>query len=76
MRGTCVYIEGTVQEIEGSQPCCKAYKVCLWSNTSGFLGHYLGQGMIGLQDVNVQMMRDAPRPTTKKEIRSLLGLPG
>ena len=29
--------------------------------------------MIGLQDVNVQKMRDAPRPTTKKEIRSFLG---
>ena len=33
--------------------------MCLWSNTSEFLGHCLGQGMIGLQDVNVQKMRDA-----------------
>ena len=41
-----------------------------------FVGHCLGQGMIGLQDVNVQKMRDAPRPTTKKEIRSFLGLAG
>ena len=32
--------------------------------------------MIGLQDVNVQKMRDAPKPTTKKEIRSFLGLAG
>ena len=32
--------------------------------------------MIGLQEVNVQKMRDAPRPTTKKEIRSFLGLVG
>ena len=32
-----------------------------------FLGHSLGQGMIGLQDVNVQKIREAPRPTTKKE---------
>ena len=39
-----------------------------------FGGHCLGQGMIGLQDVNVQKMRDAPKPTTKKEIRSCLGL--
>ena len=41
-----------------------------------FWGHCLGQGMIGLQDVNVQKMREAPRPTTKKEIRSCLGLAG
>ena len=26
MRGTCADIEGTVQAIEGSQSCCKAYK--------------------------------------------------
>ena len=58
MGGTCTDIEGTVQAIEGSQLCCKAYKVCLWSNTSEFWGHCLGQGMIGLQDVNVQNMRD------------------
>ena len=32
--------------------------------------------MIGLQDVNVQKMRDAPRPTTKQEIRWFLGLAG
>ena len=41
-----------------------------------FLGHCLGQDTIGLQDVNVQKMRDAPRPTTKKEIRSFLKLAG
>ena len=40
------------------------------------LGHCLGQGMIGLQDVNVQKMRGAPRPTTKKEIRPFSGLAG
>ena len=32
--------------------------------------------MIGLQDVNVQKMKDAPKPTTKREIRSFLGLAG
>ena len=41
-----------------------------------FLGHCLAQGMIGLQDVNIQMIRDAPGPTTKKEIRSFLVLTG
>ena len=41
-----------------------------------FWGHCLGQGMIGLQDVNVWKMRAAPRPATKKEIRSFLGLAG
>ena len=39
-----------------------------------FLGHCLGQGMMGLHVVNMKKMRDAPRSTTKKEIRSFLGL--
>ena len=38
-----------------------------------FLGHCLGQGMIGLQDVNVQKMSEAPRLTTKKENKVVLG---
>ena len=50
---------------------------CVFGATQvAFLGHCLGQGMIGLQDVNIQKMRDAPRPTTKQEIRSFLGLAG
>ena len=39
-----------------------------------FLGHCLGWGTVGLQDYNVDKVKDAPRPTTKKEIRSFLGL--
>ena len=40
------------------------------------LGHRLGRGTVGLQDCNVEIVKDAPRPTTKKEIRSFLGLVG
>ena len=39
---------------------------CFGATQVDFLGHHLGQGMIGLQEVNVQKMRDALRPTTKK----------
>ena len=46
---------------------------CVFGATQvDFLGHCLGQGMIGLQDVNVKKMRDALRPSTKIEIRSFL----
>ena len=41
-----------------------------------FPGHRLGRGTVGLQDYNVEKVKDAPRPTTKKEIRSFLGLVG
>jgi len=41
-----------------------------------FLGHHLQQGLIGLHEDNVAKIRDAPRPKTKKQIRSFVGLAG
>jgi len=41
-----------------------------------FLGQQLQQGLIGLHEYNVGNIRDAPKPNTKKPIRSFLGLAG
>lgn len=41
-----------------------------------FLGHQLQQGLIGLHEDNVVKSRKAPRPTTKKQVRSFMGLAG
>ena len=50
---------------------------CLFGvNTVHFLGHRLEEGLIGLHEDNVTKIRDAPRPTTKKQIRSSMGLAG
>ncbi|GFO21313.1 Zinc finger protein [Plakobranchus ocellatus] len=49
-------------------------KCLLGSKTVDFLGHSLGRGAIGLQDENVEKVRNAPRPKTKREVRSFLGL--
>ena len=40
------------------------------------LGYCLGQCMIVFQYVNVRKMRDASRPTPKKDMRSFSGLAG
>ena len=40
---------------------------CLFEvNSDDFLGHRLEQGMIGLHQDNVEKIKDAPRPSTKK----------
>ena len=39
-----------------------------------FLRHQLQHGLIGLHEDNVAKIRNAPRPTTKKQVRSFLGL--
>ena len=50
---------------------------CLFGvNAVDFLGHRLEGGLIGLHQDNVAKIRDAPRPTTKKQIRSFMGLAG
>lgn len=41
-----------------------------------FLGHHVGEGVIGLDEDNVDKIRKAPRPKTKKDLRSFLGLIG
>ena len=50
---------------------------CLFRvNSVDFLGHRLEQGMIGLHQDNVEKIKDAPRPSTKKQLRSFMGLAG
>jgi len=41
-----------------------------------FLGHRLEQGIIGLHQDNVRKIKDAPRSSTKKQVRSFVGLAG
>ena len=50
---------------------------CLFGvNSVDLLGHRLEQGMIGLHQDNVEKIKDAPRPSTKKQVRSFMGLAG
>ena len=50
---------------------------CLFGvNSVDFLGHRLEQGIIGLHQGNVEKIKDAPRPSTKKQVRSFMGLAG
>ena len=50
---------------------------CLFGvNTIDFLGHRLEEGLIGLHEDNVTKIRDVARPTTKKQVRSFMGLAG
>ena len=50
---------------------------CLFGvNSVDFLGHRLEQGVIGLHQNNVEKVKDAQRPSTKKQVRSFMGLAG
>ena len=50
---------------------------CLFGvNSVDFLGHRLEQGMIGLDQDNVEKIKDASRPSTKKQVQAFMGLAG
>lgn len=82
----CVYTEtweehikvlGKVfQRISGANLHVRPSKCLLGGTSVDFLGHHIGGGEIGLQEYNVEKVRQANRPTTKKQVRSFLGLTG
>ena len=43
------------------------------SNSVEFLGHFIGENCISINEENLEKIRRAKRPTTKKEIRLFLG---
>lgn len=52
-------------------------KKCEWAREEvRYLGYRLGQGKVRPQVDKVEAIRDCPRPRTKKEVRSFLGLAG
>ncbi|XP_077862049.1 uncharacterized protein LOC144343218 [Saccoglossus kowalevskii] len=51
-------------------------KCIIASDVIDFVGHRVGQGFLSPHEDNVKKVRNVPRPATKKEIRSFLGLTG
>ena len=69
-------LEELLKRLKAANLVARPTKCELGATQVDFLGHRLGPGTVGLQDCNVEKVKDAPRPTTKKEIRSFLGLVG
>lgn len=50
---------------------------CQWAQAeASYLGYRLGQGEVRPQMDKVEAIRSSPRPCTKKQVRSFLGLAG
>ena len=64
------------QKIRNANLTVRPTKCTLATDKVDFIGHNIEGGTLGLQDANIHKIRDAPRPTTKKEVRSFLGLTG
>lgn len=51
-------------------------KISLFQKEMEFLGHKIGSGYISPQQAKVQAIATYPRPTSKKGIRTFLGVTG
>ena len=54
----------------------KPSKYVIGARKVDFLGHNVGDGMVGLHNDNVEKIKYADRPQTKRDVRSFLGLTG
>ena len=51
-------------------------KCVIGSKSIDFIGHFIGQGGVEPNEKTSVKIQQAPRPTTKKELRSFIGLTG
>ena len=54
----------------------KPSKCCLGYGSLEFLGHHVGNGQLATNPDLIAKIQSKERPTTKKEVRSFLGLTG
>nr|XP_006823664.1 PREDICTED: uncharacterized protein LOC100372741 [Saccoglossus kowalevskii] len=59
-----------------AQLTARPSKCIIASDVIDFVGHRVGQGFLSPHEDNVKKVRNVPRPMTKKEVRSFLGLTG
>ena len=69
-------LEELLKRLKAASLVARPTKCELRATQVDFLGHRLGRGTVGLQDCNVEKLKDAQRLATKKEIRLFLGLVG
>ncbi|XP_073668194.1 uncharacterized protein [Paramisgurnus dabryanus] len=70
------HLKSTLQKIQNAGLTLNVDK-CEWARQEArYLGYHLGNGQLRPQVDKVEAIRRSPRPTTKKEVRSFLGLIG
>ncbi|XP_042865110.1 uncharacterized protein LOC122248852 [Penaeus japonicus] len=69
-------LEEVFQRLRGTNMTIKPSKCEIGHKEIQYLGHTLGEGRCSCQNDKIQKIKEAPRPTTKKQVRSFLGLTG
>ena len=70
------HLELVLQRLKDAGLTVKASKCQLGNSEMKYLGHIVGGGLIKPLEAKVEAILNWPRPTTKKKVRSFLGLAG
>ncbi|XP_070174500.1 uncharacterized protein [Littorina saxatilis] len=68
------HVRGVLQKLSQFNLTAKPSKILTGCRSLEFLGHIVGEGMLRPQEEKIQKILAIPTPTTKKQVRSLLGL--
>ncbi|XP_078241708.1 uncharacterized protein LOC144586777 [Pogona vitticeps] len=71
-----IHLELVLQRLSAAGLTVKASKCQLGSPEIKYLGHMVGGGVIKPLEAKIEAVRDWPRPSTKKKVKSFLGLVG
>ena len=69
-----VALRETLDRIAKAGLTVRPTKYLLGAESLNFIGHHIGKGIIEPDEENIRTVRNTPRPTTKKELRSFIGL--
>ncbi|XP_071499059.1 uncharacterized protein [Diadema antillarum] len=69
-------LDEVLHRLRDTNLAARPSKCTVGSSTIEFLGHTLGEGVIHTSDRLTDKVRKAPRPKTKRQVRSFLGLCG
>ena len=68
MAGTYVALRETLDRIANAGLTVRSSKCLIGAESLDFIGHHIGKEIIEPDEVNIRKVRNAPRPTTKKEL--------
>ena len=71
-----VCLHKLLSRLRGAHLTVKPSKCMFGFTTVTFLGHVVGKGILSPNPEKLTQIEQTPRPTTKKEVRSFLGLIG
>ena len=69
-------LKGVLERLQGAGLTARPSKCYIGMQRLDYLGHVIGKDVVQPQPGKVEKLRNAVRPTTKKELRSFLGFSG